>query len=118
MSIQTAIQSLWNDTMTVTIREQTKNAITKKNEFVERDICVDVPCRLSYKDISNTGNTIGAAEMYQVVKLFCASDLSIPPGSKISVTRGGNTIDYTQSGQPAFYTYHQEIPLQLFERWA
>ena len=54
----------------------------------------------------------------QATKLFISPDITIKPGSKITVTQTGVTTEYTGSGVPAVYPTHQEIMLELFESWA
>ena len=54
----------------------------------------------------------------QTTTLFISPDVVIEPGSKIVVTQNGKTVAYKQSGEPALYNTHQEIILELFERWA
>lgn len=118
MSIKSALQSLWVGRMDVIIREQIKNAQTKRNEFVEKIIIENEPCRLSFSGISTTDNTVGAAETGQEVKIFCDTSIDIPAGAKIVVTQNNLVTEYEKSGVPAYYSNHQEIPLKLFERWA
>lgn len=113
-----ALQSLWKGKMTVIIRTQTKNETTKQNEFSETVLFENEPCRLSFSSITPTENSVGAAETAQSVKVFCSQTLDIPAGSKLVIEQNGRVSEYSKSGEPAVYTYHQEIPLKLFERWA
>ena len=57
------------------------------------------------------------AAAVQTVKLLLPPDIVVLPGSKITVTQNKITEDYTSSGIPALYVTHQEIVLELFERW-
>lgn len=118
MGIKSAIESLWIGRMKVITRQQTKNSLTKQNEFVEKVIFENEPCRLSFSNITSTTNTVGAAEIEQTTKLFCSPTLHIPEGSKIVITQNNRISEHTQSGKPAVYTHHQEIVLKPFERWA
>ena len=52
---------------------------------------------------------------YQTIKLFISPLVNVPPGSKITVTQNNQTQVYKSSGQPAVYTNHQEIELELFD---
>ena len=54
-----------------------------------------------------------AATISQGVKLFVSSDITIKPGSMLTVTQNGVTTEYTSSGVPAVYPTHQEIMLEL-----
>ena len=52
-------------------------------------------------------------------RLVVAHDeLDIPAGSKIVVTQEGRTNEYQKSGEPAVYSFHQEVMLVPFERYA
>ena len=75
-------------------------------------------CKLSYESIKQSTQGESAVEVTQAIKLFISPDVAIKPGSKITVTQSGVTEDYTCSGVPAVYPTHQEIILDLFERWA
>lgn len=112
-----ALKRLWKDRCTVTVKEKKKNPETKITEFVETELFKNEPCKLSFESLSTAdGDPVATAK--QTVKVFLSSDLVIPPGSKITVTHEGRTVDYSQSGVPGVYTYHQEIPLELFRGWA
>ena len=73
------------------------------------------PCRLSYNNEQATDIQSGAAVVSQSITLFIRPDLVIKPGSVIEVTQNGVTEKYKGSGQPAVYSQHQQITLQLYE---
>lgn len=75
----------------------------------------NLPCRLSFKNISQTSQTESFAVSSQVVKLFIAPDVYVPPGSVIEVTQNGITRKYKHSGISAIYTNHQEIVLEAYK---
>ena len=75
-------------------------------------------CKLSFVTIKQTLENQNVAEVVQVTKLFISNEVDIPAGSKIRVTQNGKTADYEKSGEPAVYTNHQEITLELFKGWA
>ena len=54
----------------------------------------------------------------QSITLFIDRAVTVPEGSKITVTQNGVTGVYEKSGKPAIYSTHQEIPLELFKGWA
>ena len=112
-----ALQSLWRGLCTISVRHEKQNPINKRTEFTETALYSAIPCRLSFKAITGTSEKDNAAVVSQITKLFLAPDIKVPPGSKITVTQNGKTIDYEQSGQPGFYSGHQEIILQLFAGW-
>jgi hypothetical protein len=78
-------------------------------------VLVDEPCRLSYNQEQATNIQNGAAVVSQGITLFIRPDLTIPTGSVIEITQHGQTVKYKGSGQPAIYTNHQEIVLELYK---
>ena len=116
--VRAAVERLYTGIMTVTEYKPVTDTVTKITSNQEIDIMTDVPCRISYTSVNAVNMQDGAAHTEQGIKLFCAPELVIPSGSKITVTQNGRTIQYKQSGETAVYTSHQEIMLELFERWA
>lgn len=114
-----AIKGLWRGKCTVTVRNNdTVNENTGRAVTREVDICKDEPCRISFSAVTTTESTENAAKTVQSATLFIDPSVDIPPGSKIAVTQNGVTGVYVQSGVPAVYTNHKEIPLELFRGWA
>lgn len=112
-----AIESLYNGKCTVIEYQTYKDPITKRTTSKEVMVLENQPCRLSYKTIAKTteGN---ASELVQVTKLFLDPSIIVNEGSKIVVTQNNRIVAYKNSGVPAIYTNHQEIILELFERWS
>lgn len=94
---------------------QRPNKSTGHREVV---VMQDVPCRLSFSTINSTNPSDSASKVVQVVKLFVEPDVNIKAGSKIIVTQHGKSEEYCHSGVSTMYESHQEIVLDLFERWA
>ena len=69
---------------------------------------------IEYRDV----RTDTAASVTQGLKLFLAPEIRVKPGSKVIVTQNGITGAYSASGEPAVYSTHQEIVLELSGRWA
>jgi hypothetical protein len=113
-----AIKSLWQGKCTVTVRQNVTNEATGRTVPSEVDTLSDVPCRLVYKSISPVEQADSASTPAQRVTLLVDPAVDIPPGSKITVTQNGATEEYEQSGAPAVYSHHKEIPLELFKGWA
>lgn len=103
---------------TVSEWQKTKNAETKLTGHGEVIIYSDQPCHLSIEGKAADEQSASAASIAQTTKLFISPDLQIKPGSKITVTQAGVTAMYTHSGKAAVYDTHQEIVLDLFEKWA
>jgi hypothetical protein len=118
MAARKAQESLYDGLCTVTEHQKVKDERSKLIDFKDVVVLEDQPCKLSFSTITTANQTESAAELRQTTKLFISPDVTIRNGSKITVTQGGVTTDYTCSGVPATYDTHQEIVLDLFERWA
>ena len=118
--VNSPLVRLWKDTFTVTVRKPYKRA-NKSNGFREFISIRNEPCKVSFSDniaFNQLAEPDGVASpVKKIVKLICAADLDIPMGSKISITHKGQTIDYTHTSQPSIFTNHQEILLEVFEKW-
>jgi len=116
--IRETIEALYDGVCTVIELQDVTNPVTKITKKKEVENLVDQPCRLSYQGTRSTSPTSnGADEKAQSIKLFIAPDVVINPGSKIIITQNETTEEYTRSGVPSIYQSHQEISLELFERW-
>lgn len=102
-----------------TVTEHKKKVDKKTRISGYQDVVTleDQPCHLIFKTVNSAKQSESAAAVEQATKLLISPDVTIKPGSKITVTQAGKTADYTYSGVPAFYPTHQEIMLELFERW-
>jgi hypothetical protein len=114
----TAIKSLWSGKCTVTVQQNHTNESTGRTVADRVDICTDEPCRISFQSVATTEGTDNAAKTIQNITLYIDPAITIPPGSRITVTQAGVTGTYEKSGVPAVYSHHQEIPLSLLEEWA
>ena len=113
-----AIESMYDGTCTIIERQKVKLP-NKSTGFMDIVVLEDIPCRLSFKTITNTNQAeTGVSAVVQVTKVFIAPEIKVKPGSKLTITQNDVTTEYKSSGQPAIYTTHQEIELELFERWA
>ncbi|MDP4152884.1 MAG: hypothetical protein Q8865_05500 [Bacillota bacterium] len=112
------LEALWKGVCTITVRNETVDPVTKRTVFLPEDIVRDEPCRISFKTFAQASESGTGNKIVQIVSLFLASDISVPAGSKITVTQNGRTNIYKNSGVPAVFSTHQEITLELFEGWA
>lgn len=110
-----AIESMYDGVCTISNYQNIEDPITFVTELKEVEVIKDQPCRLSYSSLPVTNQTDSFAGVNQSIKLFIAPEVNIPAGSKIVVTQNGRTTVYKNSGQPAIYSTHQEIFLELFE---
>lgn len=112
------IESLYNGRCTITEYHKVTKA-NKSTGFEEVTILTDQPCKLSFGTNNSTSSANGGASaVAQIVKVFISPDIIIKPGSKLTITQNGVTTVYKNSGQPALYSTHQEITLELFEGWS
>lgn len=105
-----AIQSLWTGVCNIFKSEKSKNKYGTVVSEV-KELYKNIPCRLSFKNISQTEQTESVAKTSQVVKLFIAPEVYAPPGSIVEVIQNGVTRKYKHLGISAVYTNHQEIIL-------
>lgn len=115
--VRKAIEMTYEGKCTITEHQK----VTKPNKSTGfRDVVVleEQPCKLSFEKITTNANTANAAKLIQTAKVLIAPEIQIKPGSKLTITQNGVTTDYQSSGEPAVYTNHQEIMLDLFKGWA
>lgn len=112
-----AIESLYDGKCTITEHQKVQKE-NKSTGFQDVIVQEEIPCRLSFKTVNNTNQTETAASIVQITKVFLAAEIQVKPGSKLTITQNGVTTDYKSSGEPAFYSTHQEIVLELFKGWA
>lgn len=112
------LEATYEGSATVVEHQKIRNEKTKLMGYEDVVVLEEQPCKLSISSIaaaSSSGTTVSTT---QTVKLFLSPDIVIKPGSKIIVTQSGVTTEYTCSGVPGIYATHQEIMLDLWERWA
>ena len=113
-----ALESTYEGVATVVEYKKVMNEETKLIELGEVVVLEEQTCKLSFSKLEATKQSDSSASVTQVTKIFISPDITINPGSKITITQTGVTTDYTCSGVPAVYPTHQEIMLELFERWS
>lgn len=117
VAVRKAIEKTYTHTCDVIVKKE----YTKPNHstgFNEIQIIADQACRISFSSISDTEANTAAAKPIQVIKLFIAPEIEIPPGSKIVVKHDNLENSFSKSGQPAAYPTHQEIILDHWKGWA
>lgn len=108
------LEKLWIGRCTIYQYQDVTDPYTFQTTQQEVAIVEAEPCRLSYNYEQATNIQNGAAVVSQSITLFIRPDLVIPTGSVIEITQHGNTVKYKGSGQPAVYSNHQEIILELY----
>lgn len=116
--VEKALKKLWNDFCTVYIQQEITDPHTKRTKFGEIAIVENEPCKLSFNSLTSAENINNVSSINQSITLFLSNKIKIPSGSKIVITRNENTFTYQNSGEPKIFTYHQEIKLELFEKWS
>lgn len=106
---------LWTGRCTIYEYQDMTEPETYQTIQKEVPVLKDEPCRLSYNHEQATDIRSGAAVVSQSITLFIRNDLKIKPGSVIEITQNGVTEKYKGSGQPAVYSNHQEIVLQIYK---
>lgn len=113
-----SIENTYTGVCSVYEYEKARDENTKLIKGSEKLTAESIPCRLSFSSIPVAEGDGTAVSRQQTVKLFLAPEIPVKAGSKIVVTQDGITRAYKGSSEPAVYTSHQEINLELFERWA
>lgn len=109
------LTTLWKGKCTIYEYQHITDPETYQTTLELKPVLEDEPCRLSYNHEQATNISNGAAVVSQSITLFIRPDLKIKTGSVIEITQNNVTEKYKGSGQPAVYTNHQEIVLQLYE---
>lgn len=113
--IPNPLRKLWIGVCTIYEYQTVTHPNTHQSTQSLVPVIVDEPCRLSYNYEQATNIQSGAAVVSQSITLFIRPDLEIKPGSVIEITQHGKTEKFKGSGNPAIYTNHQEIILELYE---
>lgn len=113
-----AIESMYIGACTIILQKELIDPKTRLTNFEDDIVEKNIPCRLSYSSISTVVESEYTEEKKQVITLFISPDIQIPPGSKLVITQNDTTNEYEQSGEPAVYSSHQEIVVNLFKGWA
>ena len=116
VSVRKTLERGYTGTFTVTERKKVVRE-DHSTGFVEAQTVTGQPCRLSFTTSPAAGDGDTAA-LTQSVKLFCAPEVNIPEGSRLTVTQNGVTGDYARSGMVAMYNTHAEYVLEAFRGWA
>ena len=117
-----ALRRFWTDRCAIYVTDGAVDKTTGRTVFTERLLHADVPCRLSFRMSFETVRAAqdvgdGATAAGQAVKIFMAPDVTIPPGSKIVVSRRGTEFTFWRSGVPAVFEGHQEVRAERQARW-
>lgn len=112
-----ALEQLYTDACDVAEYAPVQTGASAVTRHEVRTVLSDLPCRLSFETPQAARGTPAASDAPQSVRLFCAPEAVIRPGSRITVRQAGRTEVYGLSGRPAVYPTHQELCLVPFEGW-
>lgn len=116
---QKVIAELFEDTCTVYELTEAMDSTTKRTKKTAKEAYTDIPCRISFSNISTVSPGDGADKIGQTVKLFVAPDCDITAGSRIRVRRAtGAESDWGMTGEPATYQTHREYMLTPLKEYA
>jgi hypothetical protein len=116
--VMNPIEILYGGRCDIIEKVEVKDPVTKITKHQENVIITNQPCKLSFQKITAANQSEAAASVANSVKLFISPDIVIHPGSKIAVTQNGRTTEYQSSSEPAMYSSHQEVMLELFKGWS
>ncbi|WP_240421653.1 ABC transporter ATP-binding protein [Paenibacillus periandrae] len=111
-----AIEMTYEGLCTVTEFVKTKDPDTKANKQQATPVLLNQPCALSQASLPAAGASDTANEINYDAKLFISPDVTIQPGSLITVTQDGMTFKGKHAGEPFRYPTHQEIMLKRVDR--
>ena len=117
-AVRAAIESLYEGKCDIIEYKGIFDEVSGQTRNSEVVVLENQPCRLSYNS-RTSGHAAGGGvqtNVSQVIKLFLPPEIKVLPGSKIIVTQNDVTTAYNHSGQPAVYSTHQEIPLELYKK--
>lgn len=115
-----ALERMWKDRCSIYVQTEKTDPNTNLTDFQETPLFEDQPCKLSFEKLTSTDEN-HVTTVAQVVKLFLSPDVIIPAGCKIVVKRFNQLereFTFSQSGEAAPFTNHQEITLSLWKGWA
>lgn len=113
-----AIESTYRGTLTSYEYRNVIDPDTKITNQKEVPVLTKIPCKLSFKSITNANQTETAASITQVVKLFISPETVLKEGSKLIVIQDGVETAYSSTGKPSIYPTHKEYILELFKGYA
>lgn len=71
-----------------------------------------IPCALSMLKVPELRRAQDAGGIEYTAVLFCAPEIEIPPGSRITVTQYGRETAFCYSGECIRYPTHQELSVK------
>ena len=104
------LERTYDGLMTVTAK--TKGKENGETVFADTILYENLACALSLSETPATGRTEDTGPIRYTATIFCAPELSIPPGCRIEVTQYGVRTVFAYSGERAMYPTHQQISVE------
>lgn len=118
-ALKKAIEAVLCDRATVTMQITRTNPITHVEEPFQETLYIDIPCKVSYRNITSTArnNADGFTHFAEkAITLFTHSEVDIPGGSTITVSMASGDVVYLEkTGIPACYPTHKEYSVSQIE---
>ncbi|WP_339246888.1 ABC transporter ATP-binding protein [Paenibacillus sp. FSL R10-2796] len=107
-----AIESTYEGLCTVSEMKDVKDPLSGKTRQQPIIILANEPCALSQSSLPAATQTVTADQINYDAKLFISPDITIKPGSRITVQQNGMEFKGEQTGKAFRYATHQEIKLK------
>lgn len=107
-----AIESTYEGLCTVFEMQNIKDPVSGKTRQQPVMVLSAEPCALSQSSLPAATQTVTADQINYDAKLFISPDVTIKPGSRITVQQNGMEFKGEQTGKAFRYATHQEIKLK------
>lgn len=107
-----AIESTYEGLCTVSEMKDIKDPVSGKTRQQPIVVLADEPCGLSQATLPSATQTVTSDKVEYDAKLFISPDVTIKPGSRITVQQNGMELTGEQTGKAFRYATHQEIKLK------
>lgn len=107
-----ALESTYEGLCTVSEMKDVKDPVSGKTRQEPVVVFADEPCGLSQSTLPSATQTVTSDRVEYDAKLFISPDVTIKPGSRITVQQNGMNFEGEQAGKPFRYPTHQEIKLK------
>ncbi|MFA9376233.1 MAG: hypothetical protein ACERKZ_05690 [Lachnotalea sp.] len=112
------IERMYQGKCTVIELQSVTDPITKITSKIPIIVLENQPCKLSFSSTQTTKDSDGANKVTLIPKLFISPSIEIKSGSKITVVQDERMYEFCKSGIPAVFSSHQEIQLELFQKYS
>ncbi|MGE7613519.1 ABC transporter ATP-binding protein [Paenibacillus sp. NPDC101420] len=107
-----ALESTYEGLCTVSEMKDVKDPVSGKTRQEPVVVFADEPCGLSQSTLPSATQTVTSDRVEYDAKLFISPDVTIKPGSRITVQQNGMEFKGEQAGKAFRYATHQEIKLK------